>query len=648
MMSDQTEKKQVTTLLECASGFNGSTSTCKLDDKEVQNELKRLPTDSSYSDGLLQLLFPNGYPRDSQALDALFKFAYHVTEFATAEKVATCLLSRLFSNAGTNAIETILLSITESSNNKFWQNIRLLPACLSDHILPPDFLADWFVSCSSREGNNLAGGQAFELAKEYTVRNPEIALLIVQHYMQSTLTGDRMILAQVILGSIRISTCRTDPLNNQLQDLDRDLSESTRIDYRVCYHRSWGTTFKRQPFDSEHIEQRLSVMLAGSEEEITSAFFVLTRIAYHFSDKKDALISATDWLTANTNKSISAESKHCVVWLLHQLLVCDQKGPACSIVSKLMKIAALLYPVPLENKGTWELLLNFSVRCIPHCTPSEFVKYWIDLVQQSPDKLFVEDIAHDSESMFWYHLKESFNEEVITLLIFSENHLARRYGRRFFEKMEISIFTPAVIDKCSEGLLLITLLEYVRRLREGPLLLKFFLAIAPRMMTCGDKLIARFKHEVFRQIVNLPDSLLPPLKSASATLLVFVDPVNSAEKYFDKLKTTHDLPINFFHCNEIDSAVRLFNRKFASTIRKGVEENSFFMAITGKPVSILYGTSFANAYGGNLSDASSFKQFSHSSEWPRLQCIDPDGEMLVELHYASEIERLLNDECKSE
>jgi hypothetical protein len=168
------------------------------------------------------------------------------------------------------------------------------------------------------------------------------------------------------------------------------------------------------------------------------------------------------------------------------------------------------------------------------------------------------------------------------------------------------------------------------------------------MTRCGAELSARFKHEVFRQIVNLPGALMDPLAAASKDYPVFSDSVKSAKSYFDKLQSLHAVPINYFHNHEIDSAVRLFNRKFSTVVQKGVAENSLLMAIAGKPVRIIYGTSFANAYGGTLSDDTKPSQFSHSSEWPRLTCIDPDGEALVGIQYFQEIERLSRDECKSE
>ena len=224
--------------------------------------------------------------------------------------------------------------------------------------------------------------------------------------------------------------------------------------------------------------------------------------------------------------------------------------------------------------------------------------------------------------------------------MFSRDRLARRYGRHFFEKLEVSTFTTAIMQEASERQALITLLEYVRRIRQGPLLLRFLLAIAPHMANIGGELSARFRHEVFRQIVNLPGSLLEPLKTASKDIPVFSLPVASAEAFFAKLQSLRHLPINFFHRHEVDHALRLFNRKYESTIRKGIEQNSLISVIAGKPVTLLYGNMFAHSYGGNLSDASSFRQFSHSSEWPRLHCVDPDGEALADIQYAYELERL--------
>ena len=56
-----------------------------------------------------------------------------------------------------------------------------------------------------------------------------------------------------------------------------------------------------------------------------------------------------------------------------------------------------------------------------------------------------------------------------------------------------------------------------------------------------------------------------------------------------------------------------------------------------KKVQLLYGKTWSSFYGGKLGEASSLKQFSSSSEMPRLEIIDPEGMALRRLYASAKI-----------
>jgi hypothetical protein len=62
--------------------------------------------------------------------------------------------------------------------------------------------------------------------------------------------------------------------------------------------------------------------------------------------------------------------------------------------------------------------------------------------------------------------------------------------------------------------------------------------------------------------------------------------------------------------------------------------------MTGKPVAMLYGDRFAMQVEGKFGDITDYQKFSHSTEWPRLPSIDPDGQALKSLQLISEVRAL--------
>jgi hypothetical protein len=300
----------------------------------------------------------------------------------------------------------------------------------------------------------------------------------------------------------------------------------------------------------------------------------------------------------------------------------------------------VIQPVPLTDKGTWQCILAFaaqSAKCIP---PKENALFWTALVEKNPGQDVLWDLERNTEAIFWGEMQDVDHNEFVSLLIFSDSQVARRYGRKFFELLKLTSLDSAVLAEVTEKRLLVAVLEYVSRPVDGDVLASFFLALVPRILTCEPALRSRYKCEAIVQSVNMPGTFLKTIKMATRKHPLLIDVVTAAESYFEKLRPLRESAVNAFHNCEIDKAAILFSRKMSRTIQEGVEKNSLFAMMTGKPVAMLYGDRFAMQVEGKFGDITDYQKFSHSTEWPRLPSIDPDGQALKSLQLISEVRAL--------
>lgn len=424
------------------------------------------------------------------------------------------------------------------------------------------------------------------------------------------------------------------------------MAESPREDWRVCYHRSWGSTLVNQPFDVDVFREKVTMMLAGTRAEQNIAFGVAHQWMTYFNqtaNSQSALDVGITWLREHANPNVSSEAKHTIVMTFYYLMLRPQKSMAEMNVPNLVEIMQQIQPIPLENKGTWEHVKLFSVQCIGYVSPEKWVSYWECLAEQNPTEFLTQEFRYNARVSFWESIKRTNNSsEVVTRLLFHSGSLMRRYGCEFLAKGEVVCLDKDFILSLSDKFLLMGFLSMGLNSYNEKTLRLFLLSIVPRLVRIRDSEIkTRALREMILWLINYPGALLnDEMKTACSQHSVLVDAIKQAEDYFDALKKWRLSPINVFRRYELDRSAILAKRKSEDRMRKEVEKNSIISFLTNGPVSVLYGDRLATSHAGKVSESAPFQRCSSCFELPRLPLIDPDGDFFRRSNTRHDIEEL--------
>lgn len=644
-MNEIREPTLILSLAEFCSGGQQTEdrSRPQLEMEAVEAELHTLAANVAAQDRVLASLFPEGVPHNAQLIESIYRLGVSLHESEQSGRLTALLMRRVFQAIPAEDKQSLLASLPSADNLAFWMAIELLQTVLPEIALPQSFMSDWFLSMADRVGNDMAGGRLFSLVVSYAERHPDDALDMFDAYAEKRFVGNRGTLAHLILGVVRAVSPSSSALGKRIRHLDRSLSRHQRLECRLCYHRSLLTTFQRTGVSRSTLKKRLGRMMEGDDAEVAAAFFVLAGYAIHGANDPRVVRLALRWLASSVRSDLPSQAKFHAAALLDSLIHHKSFAPGSRDSAEMAGLMSRLQPIPAADKGTWERVLQFSTR-FAACGSARLAELWTSLAEGNPGHLIMHDLDHNADVCFWHEMQETDPSEFVARMLISRSRIARRYGRVFFERLPVVSFPEAVMAQIPESRLIVALLEQVRKPPDGQVLARFFLAMAPHMKSASQATLERFKHEATLQAVNFPASFLESVKAATGEHPFLQEVVDAAEAYFERVRPLQNSPINAFGRHEVSKAGVLFTRKISQFVKEGVEKNSLLAMIAGKPIAMLYGSRFATHVDGKMGDATDFKSFSHSSEWPRLPSIDPDGEACKALACDAEIRTLGADE----
>jgi hypothetical protein len=537
-----------------------------------------------------------------------------------------------------NDLQKLLNLLLEDKQFNFFGIIQALPYFLHEVELPTEFASSWFCSVREKVAADLAGGGFFIAVENYAYQHPASGLKIVEKYILEGLDEGKLYLSAILLGSLRACFYEGRVEEEIIKHWDSVLANSPHLELRLCYHRSWIIPFWRGLISIKQIEERLSEMIQGSQDEVTEAFNVLHRCLINNLKNESFIDFSLCWVDQNASGNISDLAKYYVVHSLFMLS--DAIKNEMVDVNDANKLIIKIQPIPLNNIGTWNELEYYLVDRL-HQDNNAFADFIRLFVESNPDGLL-----EQFESKYSYIQSEMGNANIswfIADLMFSGSNVQRRLGNVLFQKIKFSSLPEENRDKLeslNESRLSLGFWEFVRRPYVlGGDVSKFLLMLEPRFRNVSQELQEDFKHEMLMQAINYPGDCLANWKNLPNPSSILKDVIHMAEQYFENLKKVNNSPANNFTFPGFHQAAEKGQREYSRKLSEGVEQKSIFSKLA-KHVDIIYGEKWSTMYQDKMGEPTEFKEFSHSIEFPRLEEIDPEGSHIRRFQAAIQIENL--------
>lgn len=603
----------------------------------IEKEIDYLLNNRDKTIEILRLLFPENIPINSNFYEKLSRIGYYLGFKPLANKLSCLLLIETYKLLNKQDAQKLLQLSVENKNINFFLVIRTLPIFLSEVELSPDFASSWLLSMGEKVGDDLAGGDFFKAVGEYAFNFPQSGLKVFEHYASEELDNLRLSLSAIILGELRSSIEKELIPKKIIEKWENKLANDPRTNSRLCYHRSWITSFWRGTVSIGQLESKLKKMLKGVPDEIDAAFYVLYRCLLDQLTNKVFVKFAIQWFKKNASSKVPPLAKYCVVNSM--LRLCDS-GEAKSRfinISDANKLIITIQPIPIENTGTWNDIEYYFVDRLNEDKKS--LADILNLLTESNPEVLFNKFKNNEFDYLASELSKLDASWLITDLIFSQDARERKLGNILFQKIKIDQFSSEKLEKIDDVQMSIVLYEFIRRPFLGAEVSKFLIMLERRYRIASNKLQEEFKHEMVMQAINYPGECLDNWKKTENPSKLIKSVIESAEKYFENLKKTRISPANSFSFPELNQAANKGAREFSRKVSEGAHKTSILSKLA-KHVDLIYGDQWSIMVQDKLGDPTPFEKVSHSFEASRLEEIDPEGMAVRRMQAALKIESL--------
>ena len=587
-------------------------------------------------DKILDVIFPKGIPTDSSFYKSLARVKYYTGFKPVSQKLIEYLWIRAYNCLSQNKKINLLQSLVDEQQEGFWPAIHSLPKFVSSVKIAPQFAAIWFVQLAERVKGDLAGGYVFKAVKEYAYHFPSFGLKVFERYISEGLSEPRLNLAANLLGALRSSAFRGQISKGIIKKWENKLRNNPKTEFRLCYHKSWVTSFDLGTVSIEQLDAKLIEMLNGVPKEIDEAFNTVYRCLMGKLSDPDFVRFAMNWFSKNASSHIPPLAKYCVVDSVWRLCSPRRKESKLVEVSEANNLLIAIQPVPDDNLGTWHQIEYYLVDRL-----HEGIEVFEDILTKLTE-VNSKGLLTQLEERFDYLKSEMSKlniEELVTNWLVSLDHRKRRIGWLLFEEIKLPSLSEKILSKISEVQLKIALLEFIRNPFLGEKTSQFFLMLEPHFRNVSSQLREEFKQEMIIQAINYPKACLENWKKISNPSRLLQNVIKSAEAYFNNLKNIKDSPARSFSFPEYKTAVERSYREFSTQVVQGARKKLVFANLV-KNVEIIYGSRWSIMVEGKLGEDAPFKQSESSVEFPRLEEIDPEGMALRRLQASVQINDL--------
>ena len=616
---------------------------------EIKKEIQYLEANKERVAELLNILFAEKIKVSEEFYETLSKIPICLEFEKSSYQLMGILWSEAYQQVPSHSRESFLDLWMDQEAFQFWNCISALPTFLMHVEVPTVFASDWFLRIGNAVRGDLAGGVFFRGVENYAFNFPSIGLTVFEQYIKDGLNDTRLHLAAIILGALRAKSKKEKTSKETVKKWDIELKANSKIELRLCYYRSWRTSFGSDGVSIDELRSVLDAAMEGTKEEQEEAFDVVRRLCLGQIEEEFSCF-VLQWLTKHVSPELSPDAKLSVVDMVSRLR--DYQGRDKPLIDTADSNKLILAIQPIEEKYTeiWKEIERYLVHRLFENT-SCFGELLKQIAGKNPEALIELFRNHEFE-----HLVSKMDRvgmsQFITDCIFSKNDTIRRLGIVLFEQLKIETLSDEVVKQISNTELRLALWEFIRKpFFDGEDIARYLYVLEPLFRNASDReLRDEFEREMVLQAMNYPGSCIKKWKEVEKPSDLLKRVIAKSDGYFEDMEQVHNSPANSFQFPDFDETAERGYRDFSHRVSKGIRDRSLISQLLTS-VELNYGDNWCVLGQGEknaLGDPSPMNRFSHQMELPRLEVLMPEIMAQRRINATENIRRLQTEEMRHE
>ena len=612
---------------------------------EIKKEIQYLEANKERAAELLNILFAEKIKVSEEFYETLSKIPICLEFEESSYQLMGILWREAYQQVPFDSRESFLDLWMDKETFQFWNCISALPKFLAHVEVPALFASDWFLRIGNAVSGNLAGGSFFRGVENYAFNFPSIGLTVFEQYIKDGLNDTRLHLAAIILGALRAKSKKEQTFKEAVNKWDIKIKASRKTELRLCYYRSWRTSFGSGDVSTDELRSVLDIAMEGTVEEQEEAFDVVRRLCLGQIEEEFSCF-VLQWLTKHVSPELSPEAKLSVVDMVSRLR--DYQGRDKPLIDTADSNKLILGIQPIEKKytGIWKEVEGYLVHRLFENT-SYFGELLKQIAEKNPETLIELFRHHEFE-----HLVSKMDRvgmlQFITNCIFSKSDTIRRLGNVLYEQIRVETISGEVVKQISNTELRLALWEFIRKpFFDGEAIAHFLHVLEPLFWNASDReLRDAFEKEMVLQAMNYPGSCLKKWKEVEKPSDLLKRVIAKADSYFEDMEKVHNSPANSFQFpNFVETAEKGY-RDFSHRVSQGAHDRSLISQLLTS-VDLIYGDNVCVLGQGEQDgpgDPFPMNRFSHQMELPRLEVLMPEIMALRRINATENIRRLQTEE----
>ena len=641
-------KHLVNILAMCQSisqGIDEDDIKASLSDKKekLKKEIQYLKKNKKRAAELLHILFLEEIKVSEEFYETLSKIPICLEFEESSYQLMGILWREAYQQVPFDSRESFLDLWMDKETFQFWNCISALPKFLAHVEVPALFASDWFLRIGNAVSGNLAGGSFFRGVENYAFNFPSIGLTVFEQYIKDGLNDTRLHLAAIILGALRAKSKKEQTFKEAVNKWDIKIKASRKTELRLCYYRSWRTSFGSGDVSTDELRSVLDIAMEGTVEEQEEAFDVVRRLCLGQIEEEFSCF-VLQWLTKHVSPELSPEAKLSVVDMVSRLR--DYQGRDKPLIDTADSNKLILGIQPIEKKhiGIWEKIEEYLIKLLDENTDwfGELLK---QIAEKNPETL-IELFMDNKLEYLVSEINRMGPSQLIVECIFSMSNTYRKLGNVLIQKIDIEILYDEVmkVKQVSDTELRLALWESIRMpFTDSKKTARFLLMMECLVRNASDnELRDEFENEMVLQATNYPGACLKEWKEIEKPSDLLKRVIAKAEGYFEKQKKLQNSPANSFQFPEymetIEKERRGLSQRFLETRDQSLVSQIF------PTVDLIYGDLLAQGEKGEIGKPRPLEELSFQVEMPRLERLQPESMALRRFEAEQKIRRLQNEE----
>jgi hypothetical protein len=208
-------------------------------------------------------------------------------------------------------------------------------------------------------------------------------------------------------------------------------------------------------------------------------------------------------------------------------------------------------------------------------------------------------------------------------MVFSDHGGTRQVGLYLFDHLGIDSFSTEELAATTDTQVRIAVFEFQRARFRAQSIVRFLLALLPRIEKANTSIQAEFEEELLLQAKNYAQACQSVLKKMRPKPKIVERVVKKANDYFTAFWQTRNKEINSMQVPQFEHVARTRLREVRREIHEQSREGSIWMQFV-QEVEMIYGDRFSSFLEGELSSPTPLQEHTVSMEIPRIAAMDPE------------------------